>query len=267
MKGGYTGTQVLPFQIHAVDISRCSVTMSATEYDYNGKTKTPTITIKSPSGAKLKSGTNYTVTYAAGRKNPGTYTVTIKMKGGYTGTQELSFRINTVDIARCSIKLSTTSYTYSGKVKTPTVTVKSPSGAKLKSGTDYTVTYAEGRKDPGSYTVTIQMKGGYTGDKTLTFQIVPKAASIKKLTAQSGAIAVKINQSLTKTSGYEIQYSTSKSFKNAETVVITDSQVSSTTLAELSNKTKYYVRIRTFTTVDEVNYYSSWSSSKNVKTK
>ncbi|MBQ2759970.1 MAG: hypothetical protein IJE93_09400, partial [Clostridia bacterium] len=58
--------------------------------------------------------------------------------------------------------LSATSLTYNGGVRTPTVTVKDSEGNVLKKGTDYTVTYASGRKDVGTYKVTVKMIGNYS---------------------------------------------------------------------------------------------------------
>ena len=78
---------------------------------------------------------------------------------------------NTVINYAKTITLSNTSYIYDGKVKTPTVTVKDSAGKTLTKDTDYTVSYASGRKNLGSYTVTITMKGNYSGTKTLTFKI------------------------------------------------------------------------------------------------
>ena len=49
-----------------------------------------------------------------------------------------------------SIKLSATKYTYDGKVKTPTVTVKDSAGTKLILDTDYTIEYESGRKNAGT---------------------------------------------------------------------------------------------------------------------
>ena len=71
-----------------------------------------------------------------------------------------------------TFKLSTTSYTYDGKVKTPSVVVKDSSGKTLKKNTDYTVTYASGRKNAGTYKVTIKFKGKYSGTKNLYFDII-----------------------------------------------------------------------------------------------
>lgn len=166
-----------------------------------------------------------------------------------------------------TIKLSATSYTYNGKVKTPSVTVKDSSGKTLKKGTDYTVSYSSGRKKVGTYKVTVKMKGNYSGSKTLTFKIVPKAASINKLTAKNRAITVKLNRSLQQSTGYEVQYSTSKSFKSVKTKVIKSYKTSMVTLSGLKAKTTYYVRIRTYKIVGGTKFNSNWCTYKRIKTK
>ena len=165
-----------------------------------------------------------------------------------------------------TVKLSATSYTYNGKTKKPTVTVKDSKG-KTISSKYYTVTYASGRKNVGKYKVTVKFKGNYSGTKTLYFTIKPKAASVNKLTAGTKKLTVKLNRSLQQSTGYQIQYSTSKSFKSYKTKTITSYKTSSTTLTGLKAKTTYYVRVRTYKTVGKTKYYSNWSSYKYKKTK
>ncbi len=70
-----------------------SFTLSATSYVYDGKTKTPSVTVKDAKGNTIKSA-NYTVTRSAGRKNVGEYSVTITMKGNYNAKKVLKFQIN-----------------------------------------------------------------------------------------------------------------------------------------------------------------------------
>ena len=71
-----------------------SFTLSTTEYTYNGTARTPGVTVKDANSKTLVNGTDYTVTYPSGRTALGTYTVTIKMKGNYSGTKTLTFNIN-----------------------------------------------------------------------------------------------------------------------------------------------------------------------------
>ncbi len=248
-------------------IKSLKISLARTSYTYDGTAKKPRVIVETVDGKTLEKGTDYTVTYASGRKNVGTYKVTVKMIGNYTGTKVLTFKIAPVKVAKCTVKLSATSYTYNGKAKTPTVTVKDSAGKTLKKGTDYTVSYASGRKNVGTYKVTIKFKGNYSGTKTLTFKIVPKAASISKLTAKSKAIAVKLNRVTTQSTGYQIQYSTSSKFTSAKTVNVTSYKTSSKTISGLKKGKKYYVRVRTYKTVGGTKIYSTWSASKSVKTK
>ena len=171
-----------------------------------------------------------------------------------------------------TIKLSVTSYTYDGKVKKPTVTVKDSKGNTI-SKTNYTVTYASGRKNVGSYKVTVKFKGNYSGTKTLTFKINPKGTSLKTLAATSKGFKATWTKQATKMAtsyitGYQIQYSTSSTFASGNTTVtVSKYSTVSKTISKLKAKKKYYVRIRTYKTVSGVKYYSPWSAKKYVTTK
>ena len=160
-----------------------------------------------------------------------------------------------------TVKLSTTSYTYNGKSKKPSVTVKDSKGNKLVKDTDYTVKYSNNKK-VGKATVKVTFKGKYSGTKTLTFKINPKATKISSLKAGKKAFTVKYSKQ-TSGSGYEIQYSTSSKFKSAKTVKITKNKTVSKTVKKLKAKKTYYVRVR----VVKGSYKSAWSASKKVKTK
>ena len=244
-----------------------TISLSATSVTYNGNVRTPGVTVKTSGGKVLTKGTDYTVTYASGRKNAGTYKVTVTMKGNYTGTKTLTFKINPINISKCTVSLSATSYTYDGKVKAPTVTVKNSNGVKLTNGTHYSVSYASGRKNVGTYKVTIKMLGNYTGSKTLTFKINPPATTVASLTSGTKSITVNLNKKTTQVTGYQIQYSTNKDFTNAKTKTITSNSTVKTTLSSLTSGKTYYVRVRTYKTVNDVKYYSAWSQYKYVKTK
>lgn len=165
-----------------------------------------------------------------------------------------------------TITLSSTTYTYDGKVKKPSVTVKDSKGNKIASS-NYTVSYSSGRKNVGKYTVTIKFKGNYSGTVKKTFTIKPKNTSISKISAKSKGFTVKWKKYTTQTTGYQIQYSTSSKFSNAKTVTVSKNSTTSKTISKLKAKKKYYVRIRTYKTVSGTKYYSSWSKAKTVTTK
>ena len=78
---------------------------------------------------------------------------------------------------------------------------------------------------------------------------------------------VVIDEETKQVTGYQVQYSTSKTFKSAKTKTLTSYKTTSVTLKSLKAGTKYYVRVRTYKSVDGTRYYSSWSSYKTAKTK
>ncbi len=170
-----------------------------------------------------------------------------------------------------SIKLKATSLTYNGKVRTAKVIVKDRTGKTLVKNTDYTVSYAKGRKYVGKYAVKITFKGKYSGTKTLYFTIKPKATSISSLKAGSKKFTVKWKKQATQTTGYQVQYSASSKFSKAKTVTVGKNTTVSKKISKLSGKKKYYVRVRTYKTVKingkSIRIYSGWSKAKTVTTK
>lgn len=243
--------------------------LSTKSYIYNGTVRTPTVTVKDTQGNILKKDIDYTIKYDSGKKNVGTYKVTVTMKGNYSGSKTLTFKINPIKVSsKFKFKLSATSYTYNCKVKSPSVTVKNANGTTLTKNTHYTVSYASGRKNVGTYKVTIKMKGNYIGTKTLTFKINPPKTTVSKVTAGKKSLKVYVSKKSTQVTGYQIYCSTSKSFSSKVTKkYITSYKTTSTTLSGLSAKKTYYVKVRTYKTVNGTKYYSGWSTVKTQKTK
>ncbi|MCR5793822.1 MAG: leucine-rich repeat protein [Solobacterium sp.] len=345
--GGYTGTVTKEFTIIPRVITP-EVTLSTSSYTYNGKAKTPGVTVKDGDTTLVK-GTDYTVTYGAGRTNVGTYNVKVTLQGNYSGSKKVSFTITAKAITP-AVTLTTTEYTYNGKARTPGVTVMDGS-TKLVKDTDYTVTYASGRTKVGTYNVTVKLKGNYSGKKTVQFTILPaattkiavanKAGGIKiAWKAVTGATGYKIyrNGKLAKTitggdtvswgdtkatgngtkytykivafadagtskvykeittywltrptvssltnssagkltvkwgrntavTGYQVQYSTSSDFTSdtTKTVTIKSNTTVSKVIGSLTKGKTYYVRVRSYKTVSSVNYYSMWSAASKLK--
>ena len=241
-------------------ISKASVTLSTSTYAYDGKAKTPSVNVK-VNGKTLKKDTDYTVSYSNNTK-VGTAKVTITGKGNYTGSVSKTYSIKN-NFKKATISgISNKSYT--GKNITQSITVKY-NGKTLKNGTDYTVSCSN-NKSIGTATVKIAGKGSYTGTITKTFKINPAKQEIQKLTAKSKAFFVDWAQKGSAT-GYEIQYATNSKFTSAKKVTITNNKTDTKTISKLSGKKKYYVRVRSYTTVKGTKYYGAWSASKSVTTK
>jgi len=161
--------------------------------------------------------------------------------------------------------------TYSGKSKKPVPFVV-VEGKTLKSGTDYTVAY-KNNKSVGTATVTITGKGNYKGSVVKTFEIKPLRTSFTKATSKKTSVTLKWKRrtkkmSKSRISGYQIIYSTSKSFdKNSNTVKVKGYKATSKTIKKLKPGKKYYFKIRTYKVISGKYYYSNWSKIKSIKTK
>lgn len=100
-----------------------------------------------------------------------------------------------------------------------------------------------------------------------TETVKPKKTSIKKLSKGKKKFTVTWAK-VSGVKGYQIQYSSDKKFKkNNKSVTVTKQKTTKATVKKLKSKKKYYVRVRTYKTVNGKKIYSSWSKVKSVKTK
>ncbi len=163
-----------------------------------------------------------------------------------------------------TVKLSAATVAYNGKTQTPSITV-TYKGKKL-SGKYYTVK-CNNNKNIGTATVTVTGKGNYKKcSGKATFKIVLKKSTLSSLKAgkKSATLSWK---TITGSTGYQIQYSTSKNFSKAKTVKIAGAGKRSTTIKKLTSKKTYYVRIRAYKIVNKKTVYGAWSVSKKVVVK
>ena len=168
-------------------------------------------------------------------------------------------------------KASVPAKTYTGKKLKPVPTV-TYSGKTLKNGTDFTLSYKNNKK-VGNATVTLTGKGRYTGSKSISFKINPKGTALKKPARGKKSLTIKWKKQSAKMSssritGYQIQLATNSKFtKNVKNVYVKGYAKKSKKVKKLKGKTKYYVHVRTYKTVNGANFYSPWSKTKSVKTK
>ena len=110
------------------------------------------------------------------------------LSGPYTVTDTVTlYAVWTRNIRDAEVKLSTCSYTYNGKARTPAVTVCYENRI-LKQGTDYTVSYSS-NTNAGRATVTITGTGSYEGSISRKFTI-NKAPQKLTLTAAASRVSV-----------------------------------------------------------------------------
>ena len=246
-----------------------TIKLSYTSTTYNGKVKSPTVSVVDSAGNKLVEGTDYDVTVPSGRTNAGTYTYKVNFKGNYEGSKSLNLTINQ---ASYTPTVKGYSGTYNGKKKTITVDgLKSGSTVKYRTSPKGTWTTTKPtRTSVGKTTVYYQITNKnyktVTGSKTIV--INPVKTSITSLKKGTKSFTVKWAKKTTQTTGYQIQYSTSSKFaKGNKTLTVSSNKTTGKTIKGLKAKKKYYVRVRTYKTVSGVKYYSGWSAKKYVTTK
>ena len=245
------------------------VKLSISSYVYDGKVKSPTVTVSDANGKELTENIDYTVKVPSGRLDAGTYTYAVEFKGNYAGKKNL---VLTVNKAKYTPKATGYTGTYNGSKHTITLSgVKSGSTIKYRtSPTGTWTTTKPTRTNVGKTTVYYQITNKnyktVTGSKTIV--INPGKTYITSLSKGTKSFTVKWAKKTTQTTGYQIQYSTSSTFASGnKTVTVTSNKTTSKTIKSLKANKKYYVRVRTYKTVSGNKYYSTWSARKSVTTK
>lgn len=152
---------------------------------------------------------------------------------------------------------------YNGKEKKPSVIVKL-NGKTLQQGKDYTVRYKNNRYT-GKASITIQGKGIYEGTKNMNFYIMPKRAEVKSIKSLSRkTAAVNMTKLSGQSSGYRIQYSKDKSFRQAKTI---DTKKALYQVKGLQSSKVYYLRVCAYKTVSGKKLCGSYSKTYKVKVK
>ena len=252
-----------------------SVTLNENLYTYNGKVQKPSIVVKDSAG-KTISSSYYTVSYASGRKLPGTYKVTVKFKGRYSGTVTKSFKIQGPK-GTVTSKVTTKLYGYddikvswnkvSGAVgyyvgykkstdsawtfKFVSSSASSLNLADLADGVTYNIRVYPAVKLSGKYYRCCNYKAG-SNVTTLKKISTP---TVKK--SSTGKVSVSWTNIAGET-GYQISQSTSKTGTN---IVVTYATTTgkSKVITATKNKT-YYYKVRAYKIVDNKKIYGPWSN-------
>lgn len=163
-----------------------------------------------------------------------------------------------ISVSKLTIKLSKSSYTYDGKKKKPTVTVKYGSKT-LKKNTDYTVSYSK-NKSAGVATVSIKGKGKYSGTVKKTFIINPKKVSVTNVSYDRKAAPTITWQESKTADGYQLYMTEKGGAEKLMSTITKGSQTSFTYSVSLKPNTEYSFRIRPFAKSGSKYYYGSYSA-------
>lgn len=158
-----------------------TIKLSKTAYTYNGKVQKPSITIKDSKGNTLKADTDYMVSYPKGMKNVGSYAVTIKFKGNYSGTIKKNFTITPKGTSISKITPKSKGFAIKWKKQTSQTT-------------GYEVAYSTNSKFTKKTTKTITIGKNKTTSKSVSKLKAKKKYYIRIRTYK----AVKVNGKFTK---------------------------------------------------------------------
>lgn len=195
---------------------------------------------------------------------PSGYSISIKSANGTVNVTSKYTKIT----KKLNLKLSKTSYVYTGKNLKPTVTVYN--GKKKVANKYYTVTY-KNNKNTGYATVIVKGKGKfakYAGKASFTIR--PKQMrkpSVKSTGKKTLAVGWVRDAQATK---YVVQYSQNNKFrgKTTRSVTINKNTIGKTTLKGLASGRYYYVRVRSYKVANGKNIYApSWSQVVKVRVK
>ncbi|MBQ6380810.1 MAG: leucine-rich repeat domain-containing protein [Clostridia bacterium] len=172
-----------------------------------------------------------------------------------------------------TVKLSKTAFYYTGKVQCPTaaqVLIYDAAGKRI-AASNYTIQRQTGSKEVGKHSVKITFKAGsrYTGSFVRYYSIVLKGTSIRSVAAGRGALRVNWLKQAVGTSGYQLRFCKSKTFRSGVvTKTVWSAKAVSATQSKLARATGYYIQVRTFRKVGKNAYvFSAWSTPCGRKTK
>lgn len=156
---------------------------------------------------------------------------------------------------------------YDGNEHYPDLTVTKKDGTVLEQGTDYDISYSGDGKQVGRYYVSVKLKNGYIGEKSIEFTVKPKGVSSVSVSALLGGFSASWDKQTDNTAGYELQYSQNSNFSSAKTVSVGKNTTNSQKVTGLSRNKTYYVRVRTYRFAsDGMKICSDYTSAKSVTT-
>jgi hypothetical protein len=268
---GINFKQMSDVQLEKKDISACQIKLTPETYTYDGKSKTPSITVKEGRHT-LAPGTDYTVAYQS-NKNAGMAKAVVTGVGSYTGRITKTFSIQKAQQSISCAKVFEKAY----GSKPFTLKAKRKSGdGKLSYTTadKKIISVTKGGKVAikGTGIATVTVKAAATGNYTaksikITIKAVPAKQAIKSMKLLKGRkIAVSWKKD-TRAAGYKIQWSSDKKFKRGvQSATIKKNKTSSKTVSKLAKGKRYYIRVRSYKPV-KVNgktqiLNSAWSNAK-----
>ncbi len=254
-----------------------SITLSAKEYVYDGKNKTPKVTVKTSDGKILENGKDYTVSYPEKRNSVGNYKLTVEFKGKYSGSKTFTVKIRAGATSSLSaksylnaVKLTwkkvegatgygvfvynskTKKYEKYADTKRTAINVK-----KLKSGTKYKFRVK-------AYTVIGEKT--YYADKYKNISAVTKPSKVKLgniASKRRGEVSLEWKKA-NGADGYRVVYADNSKFKSSDKVTVSGGKTVGNIVKNLKSGKKYYFKVRAYKSLNGKKVYGPYSAVKNI---
>lgn len=253
---GKTKSTSTVYKVSTFSVSSC--------FGYTGKAIKPTVTVKDSKGRKLKPGTDYTVSYKNNVKLGSKGSATIKLKGNYSGSKTVNFKIvlgKVTGITAVRTKSTVTLtwdktpgasgynvYSYNTKTKKSkkikTVKSNTVKLTSLKKGTAYAYKIRAVRGDTSSLPVSVF----YTATKT----------DKPKFKVSLGEKGIKISwDKLSGANGYVVYFSQTENGKYKK---IAQVKGTSYTLKSFLKNQNYYFKVAAYVTSGTTNFNSYFAA-------
>jgi len=274
--GNYTGTKTATFKINKANQSITAKTTASSIAV--GKTATVSITGNKGKKSYKSSNTAIATVNASTGKVTAKKVGTVKITATSAATANYNAASKTVTLK--IVPAATSKITAANQAKGIKVGWKKVTGAngyiiyrnnkKVKtiiSGSTVAWTDTAANTNGTKYVykvVPTASTGNGTAKSLTTYRVArPAVKTLKNSTSKKMTVTWGKNA---KATGYQIQYSTSKTFAGGnKTVTVTKAATVSKSIGSLTKGKTYYVRIRTYKTVGSTKYWSAWSAAKSVK--
>lgn len=251
------------------DLKDAVVTLSANSYVYDGKKKTPIVTVKL-AGEKVPED-GYTVEYK-NNINAGIAKVEITGKNGYSGKTEKTFTITKAS-AVIKLKKSSIKKAYGDKNFDLGASVNSKGKITYSLNNKKVIKMVGSKaKIVGWGDVTVTVKAAATGNynaasKKLKISVVPKKVALKSVKSKkAGQVSVNWKKD-SKASGYTIYLAMNKKFKGAKKINVKSYKTVAKTVSGLKKGKTYYVKVCAYKTVKGKKISGFDSAVKKIKIK
>lgn len=241
--------------------------------DTTGNVFTKTVNTNKATLSNLTHGNEYTIKVAAGGKNTdgdvvwGVYSDAVQNAAGSGGVTGLRVRSRNTSAVRITWNKVTGSEMYVVYIYNKNSGKYEEIARVLPNKTNYKIS---GLNAGETYKFRVSaIKNGVEGKKSTWLKAAVKPEKVKTKSAKSTSKRkITVKWSHTECTGYQVQWSTKKSFSsNYKTVNVNSDNKLSKTIKTARSRTKYYVRVRPYTKANGQKIYGAWSTVKAVYVK